>query len=119
MMVYKLDENHNELNRAALTLGIVVIDNAKVKRSEPDQLDVWWGIPNPYDGPGVWVWVEYKTETGKLRPGQARRIEEIKEAGLPVELIRNVVDVVEVFEKYREEMYSIELTKAQLRQVTK
>ena len=102
--VYKLDANHHELNQAARKLGFVVIDNAKVKRDEPDQLDVWWGLPNPYGRPGVWIWVEYKTIKGELRPGQRRRITECEQAGLPVEVVRNTADVERVYHEYREEM---------------
>ena len=103
---YRLDANHQDLNRAAMTLGIIVVDNAKVKRNEPDQLDVWWGIPNPYGGPGIWVWVEYKTEAGKLRPGQERRISYCQAAGLPVEVVRDTTDIERVYNKYLEIMIS-------------
>jgi hypothetical protein len=99
-MTYSLDANHHDLNRDAMRLGIIVVDNAKVKRHEPDQLDVWWGIPNPYGGSGVWVWVEYKTPGGELRLGQERRIMECREAGLPVEVVRDTADVERVYNKY-------------------
>ena len=98
--IYNLDENEPELTTAAKTLGIIVVDNDKVQRDEPDQLDKWWGIPNPYDGPGIWVWVEYKTEDGALRPGQARKIAEVQDAGLPVELVRNTADIERIYFKY-------------------
>lgn len=99
-MTYNLDANDHELTIAARTLGIKVVDNAKVKRAEGGQLDKWWGIPNPYGGPGVWVWVEYKTEAGTLRPSQYRELAECDEMSLPAEVVRNTADVERVYKKY-------------------
>lgn len=99
-MIYNLDSNDHDLDIAAKTLGFIVIDNAKVKRSESGQLDKWWGIPNPYGGLGIWIWVEYKTETGILSPSQEQRIEDCQLAGLPVEVVRSTADVEAVYHKY-------------------
>jgi len=98
--MYNLDSNHKAIITAAQTLGIIVVDNAKVKRYEPGQLDTWWGFPNPYGGPGLWVWVEIKTETGTLNPPQQRNIADCNEAGLPVEVIRTTEDIERVYVKY-------------------
>jgi hypothetical protein len=100
MTTYHLDANHHELSIAAQTLGMIVIDNAQVKRAEPGQLDCWWGLPNPYGGPAVWIWVEYKSETGRLRPEQQARMIECLRASLPVEIVRSTADVERVYRKY-------------------
>lgn len=99
-MTYNLDANHAELTMAAQTLGIKVVDNARVKRDEGGQLDTWWGLPNPYGGSGVWIWVEYKTATGPLRPSQYRELRECDEMQLPAEIVRDTADVERVYKKY-------------------
>lgn len=98
--MYSLDANHYELTQAAEHLGFIVIDNARVKRLEPGQLDCWWGIPNPTGGPGVWVWVEYKTAAGQLRAAQVDTVQTCAAAGLPVEVVRTIDDVIAVYHKY-------------------
>ena len=99
-MIYNLDLNHDEIVTAFETLGCIVIDNAKTKRYEPGQLDLWVGLPNPYGGLAVWVWVEVKTSTGALRAEQKKTIADCKEAGLPVEVIRSTADIEAMYHKY-------------------
>lgn len=101
MMTYSLDANHTEIVEAFEKLGCKVVDNAKVKRHEPNQLDVWVGFPNPLGGLGMWVWVEIKTPDGKLRPGQQEMIAVCENMALPVEVVRNTRDVERVWQKYQ------------------
>lgn len=103
-MVYHLDANHKEIVEAFQKLGCVVVDNAKVKRDEPDQLDIWVGVRRDYaDFLGsVWIWVEIKTESGTIRQGQQRTIAACEAAELPVEVVRNIADVERVWRKYQE-----------------
>ena len=96
----QLDTNHREIVLAAQSLGIMVVDNAQVKRAEPGQLDTWWGITNPNTGYGVWVWVEIKFEAGRLSPAQIENIQDCLSAGLPTEVVRTVDDVIRVHKKY-------------------
>ena len=99
-MTYKLDSNHNEIVLIAQQLGIKIVDNAMVKRQEPGQLDVWFGITNAETGAGVWVWVEIKTVTGNIRPSQQESINDCQVRGLPQAVVRTVDDVLMLFEKY-------------------
>lgn len=99
-MTYNLDANHKDIVDAFEQLGAKVIDNAKVKRHEPGQLDIWVGFSNPFVSPGLWIYVEIKTETGTLRPAQDDTIKDCKERGLPVEIVRSVADVDKLYHKY-------------------
>lgn len=99
-MTYKLDANHSDIVDALLRCGFIVEDNARVERDEPDQLDLWAGLPNPCGGLGIWIYIEIKTPTGIIRPGQQRKIEDCQAAGLPVEVIRTTDEVIEIYHKY-------------------
>ncbi|MCP4363528.1 MAG: hypothetical protein GY796_36480 [Chloroflexi bacterium] len=101
MMPYNLDENHNDIVQALQWMGgSKIIDNARVKRDEKGQLDLWWGLPNPHGGPGIWIWVEVKTESGNLTEKQEENINDCESLRLPVEVIRNTADVERVYKKY-------------------
>ncbi len=104
MSTYKLDSNHNPLNLVAQNLGVFVVDNAKVKRAEKGQLDCWWGITNARTGVGVWVWIEFKTPGGKLKPEQLENLEWCRQKGLPAEVIRTEGDVLKAYERYGGEL---------------
>lgn len=99
-MPYKLDSNHQEIIEAFQKLGCKVVDNAKVKRQESGQLDLWVGMPNVYSGLGIWIWVEVKTESGQLRSSQSTNIQEALDKGLPVEVVKNIADVEAVHQNY-------------------
>ena len=99
-MSYQLDANHKDIIAAFEQLGCLVIDNAKVKRYEPSQLDIWVGMLNHYTNTGLWLWVEIKTPAGQLRPGQATRIAECHDKGLTAVVVRTVADVEVLYNKY-------------------
>ncbi len=98
--MYKLDSNHKEIVYMAEQLGILIVDNAMVKRHEPNQLDVWFGITHPETGAGIWIWIEIKTETGIIRLSQQEKIGDCKLRGLPVRVIRDVDDLMELFNEH-------------------
>ncbi len=94
--MYKLDANHLEIVRAFEQLGFKVIDNAKVKRHEAGQLDIWVGLSNPYNRRrkmGMWIFVEIKTEKGTLEPAQEKMVEDCLDRDLPVSIVHSVADV--------------------------
>ena len=109
-MTYNLDSNHADIVKAFRDFGAMVkiVDNAKVKRREPGQLDLWVGLVNPYGQIGVWIWVEVKTATGKLRAEQLDNINDCEDKGLPVEVVRSTADVERVYHKYLEIMRKAE-----------
>lgn len=103
--MYNLDANHAEIKDAFLQLGCRVMDLALARHYTAGTLDLVVGIPNPNGRLGVNVLVEVKTETGSLRDTQRAVIEDWREANLPVEVVWSVDDVVEIFLKYREQVY--------------
>ncbi len=98
--MYKLDVNHKEIVITLQQLGCLIIDNAKVKRDEPGQLDIWCGITDNQTNSAIWVWIEIKTLTGNPSPSQIRTIQECNDRQLPVEIIRTVEDCVKLVRKY-------------------
>lgn len=98
--MYKLDENHKQIVEAFEELGCLVIDNAKVERKEAGQLDIWVGLQNPYSPMGFWIWVEIKTDVGELTKAQETSVIQCTEMGLPVEVVRNTVDVENVYYRW-------------------
>ena len=98
--MYKLDENHKEIVEAFEKLGCLVIDNAKVERYEAGQLDLFVGLQNPYTPMGIWIWVEIKTDAGELTKGQKIMIIHCTEINLPVEVVRSVADVENVYYRW-------------------
>lgn len=105
-MTYNLDSNHADIVNAFKDFGqmVMIVDNAKVKRHESGQLDLWIGFVNPLGNIGIWVWVEVKTDEGKLRPAQQDNINECLDKGLPVEIVRSTADVERIYHKYLEIM---------------
>lgn len=104
-MPFKLDANHLDIVKAFEQLGCKVIDNAKVKRAEAGQLDIWVGFSNPYEGEGRWVYVEIKTETGQLTTSedgnsQTKTVQDCLDRGLPVAVVRSTFDVEVLYHFY-------------------
>lgn len=105
-MTYNLDSNHADIVNAFRDFGqmVMIVDNAKVKRYEAGQLDLWVGFVNPSGNIGIWVWVEVKTIDGKIRPEQRDTIAECLDKGLPVEIVRSTADVEKMYHKYMDLM---------------
>lgn len=107
-MVYQLDANHLEIVAAFKQLRCKVVDNAKVKRGIAGQLDIWVGFSNPYSyqQPGLWIYVEIKTDSGKLTTSadngnsQTETVQDCLARGLPVEIVRSVADVEKLYYIY-------------------
>lgn len=96
-MPFKLDANHQEIVEAFEKLGCLVVDNAKKESYEAGQPDIIVGLPNPYNPIGIWVFVEIKTDTGRLRSSQEKFINDCRERNLPVEVVRSTADVEEMY----------------------
>ncbi len=105
MPTYNLDANHTEIADAFRQLGCRVMDLAKAKHYTAGTLDLVVGIPSIY-GQGTNVVVEVKTEDGRLSESQREVVDDWREAGLPVEVVRNLDDVAELVARYRVMSYN-------------
>ena len=90
-MIYKLDDNHNDIVAAFRAVGCRVVELARSQTKTP-------GIPDLLVGTrgGQIVFVEVKTMTGKLSPPQKAFFDEWE--GYPVFVARTTGDVLTIAE---------------------
>jgi len=87
----KKDANHNEIASAFRSLGWSVVDMSNVGNGVPD---LCVGGYHPGEGRKVTVWVEVKTQKGKLRECQDAFAQSWR--GRPMEVARTVDDVMRI-----------------------